>query len=73
MSTLSKEQIKAIVKGNNFQSVTDVTTILRIFLKTLYKRLWKLNLKISLVMLRMNGVKKILTTVEMVIHKDFKK
>jgi len=27
MSTLSKEQIKAIVKGNNFQSVTDVTNV----------------------------------------------
>ncbi|AUG56678.1 hypothetical protein [Acetivibrio saccincola] len=29
MSTLSKEQIKAIVKGNNFQSVTDVTNYLK--------------------------------------------
>jgi len=43
MSTLSKEQIKAIVKGNNFQSVTDVTNYLKTFLKTLYKSLWKLN------------------------------
>jgi len=43
MSTLSKEQIKAIVKGNNFQSVTDVTNYLKDILKTLYKSLWKLN------------------------------
>jgi len=42
MSTLSKEQIKAIVKGNNFQSVTDVTNYLKDIFKK-YKSLWKLN------------------------------
>ncbi len=32
MSTLSKEQVKEIIKGNNFQSVADVSAYLREYL-----------------------------------------
>ena len=39
MSTLSKEQIKAIVKRNNFQSVTDVTNYLKDILKDIIQEL----------------------------------
>lgn len=33
MSTLTKEQVKAIVKGNNFQSVSDVSAYLKNIIK----------------------------------------
>ena len=45
MSTLSKEQIKAIVKGNNFQSVTDVTNYLKDIFKDIIQELMEAELE----------------------------
>lgn len=39
MSTLTKEQVKALVRGNNFQSVTDVTTYLKDIFKDVIQEL----------------------------------
>ena len=49
MSTLSKEQVKQLVRGNNFQSVTDVNSYLKDIFKDiiLFRSYLKQNLKLN--------------------------
>lgn len=47
MSTLSKEQVKEIIKGNNFQSVADVSAYLRDIFKDIIQELLEQNLKLN--------------------------
>ena len=48
MSTLSKEQVKAIVRGNNFQSVTDVSIYLKDIFKDMIQELLEAELESNL-------------------------
>lgn len=48
MSTLTKEQIKALVRGNNFLSVFDVTTFLKDIFKDVIQERLEAELKANL-------------------------
>jgi len=48
MSTLTKEQVKEIVRGNNFQSVNDVSTYLKDIFKDIIQELLKAELEAKL-------------------------
>ena len=48
MSTLTKEQVKALVQGNNFQSVSDVTTYLKDIFKDVIQELLEAELEANL-------------------------
>lgn len=48
MSTLSKEQGKQLVKGNNFQSVTDVNSYLKDIFKDIIQELLEAELETKL-------------------------
>lgn len=48
MSTLSKEQVKEIIKGNNFQSVADVSAYLRDIFKDIIQELLEAELEAKL-------------------------
>lgn len=48
MSTLTKEQVKSIIKGNNFQSVNDVTTYLKDIFKDLIQELLEAEIEAKL-------------------------
>lgn len=48
MSTLTKEQVKALVRGNNFQSVTDVTAYLKDIFKDVIQELLEAELEANL-------------------------
>ena len=48
MSTLSKEQVKRLVKGNNFQSVTDVNSYLKDIFKDIIQELLEAELETKL-------------------------
>jgi len=48
MSTLSKEQVKEIIKGNNFQSVADVSAYLKDIFKDIIQELLEAELEAKL-------------------------
>lgn len=48
MSTLTKEQVKALVRGNNFQSVTDVSAYLKDIFKDMIQELLEAELETKL-------------------------
>jgi putative transposase len=48
MSTLTKEQVKEIVRGNNFQSVTDVSSYLKDIFKDIIEELLEVELEMKL-------------------------
>lgn len=48
MSTLTKEQVKALVRGNNFQSVSDVTAYLKDIFKNMIQDLLEAELETNL-------------------------
>jgi len=48
MSTLTKEQIKEIIRGNNFQSVSDVSSYLKDIFKDLIQELLEAELEVKL-------------------------
>jgi transposase-like protein len=48
MSTLSKEQVKELVRGNNFQNVTDVTSYLKDIFKDMIQELLEAELETKL-------------------------
>jgi len=48
MSTLTKEQVKEIVRGNNFQSVTDVSSYLKDIFKDIIEELLEAELEMKL-------------------------
>lgn len=48
MSTLTKEQVKEIVQGNNFQSVTDVSSYLKDIFKDIIEELLEVELEMKL-------------------------
>lgn len=48
MSTLTKEQVKALVRGNNFQSVSDVTTYLKDIFKDMIQELLEAEMETNL-------------------------
>jgi len=48
VSTLSKEQVKEIIKGNNFQSVADVSAYLRDIFKDIIQELLEAELEAKL-------------------------
>lgn len=48
MSTLTKEQVKEIVRGNNFQSVTDVSSYLKDIFKDIIEELLEVEMEMKL-------------------------
>ena len=48
MSTLSKEQLREIIKGNNFESVNDISTYLKNIFKDIIQEKLELELDITL-------------------------
>ena len=48
MSTLTKEQVKELVKGNNFQNVNDVTNYLKDIFKDIIQELLEAELEAKL-------------------------
>jgi len=48
MSTLTKEQVKEIIRGNNFQSVTDVSSYLKDIFKDIIEELLEVELEMKL-------------------------
>ena len=48
MSTLTKEQVKEIIRGNNFQSVSDVTSYLKEIFKDMVEELLEAELEAKL-------------------------
>ena len=48
MSMLTKEQVKALVQGNNFQSVSDVTAYLKDIFKEVIQELLEAELETNL-------------------------
>lgn len=48
MSTLSKEQVKQLVRGNDFQSVTDVNSYLKDIFKDIIQELLEAELESKL-------------------------
>lgn len=66
MSTLTKEQVKQLVRGNDFQSVTDVSSYLKDIFKDIIQELLEAELETKLGYSKNDKEKKIRITAEMV-------